>query len=138
MHDLSQLDESFKRYYKEITKGSPESILHIDLHHLQQLGLLSYHNKNVNHSNLTRYFHVIDAPDKITLVNDDFIIWIVPEKENEVATTYSLIALNKDEGPKLEITFVTQGVYNTSRLVIRILEKFLWDIQENEELLESL
>jgi hypothetical protein len=38
----------------------------------------------------------------------------------------------------LELCFITSGVYNTSRLVLRVLEKFLVEIEENEKLLKTL
>jgi hypothetical protein len=44
-----------------------------------------------------------------------------------------LIALNQKGIPRLELAFLTTDVYNTSKLVLRILEKFLHEIQENEE-----
>ena len=55
---------------------------------------------------------MIETTEKITLINDEFVIWIVPEKVNNSATTYTLIALNRNDGPQLEVTFITSGVYN--------------------------
>ncbi len=138
MHDLTLLEESFKKFYRNIKNESPESLIQINLELLHQLNLLHYHSRDGHDPTLTRYFQVIETTEKITLINDDFIIWIVPEKENEIALTYTLIALNRAEGPQLELTFITSGVYNTSRLVLRILEKFLYDIQENEDLLNKI
>lgn len=138
MHNLAQLEESFKKYYSNILKLSPESIIHVDLKLLQQLGLLHYHTREQYDPNLTRYFQVIETAEKITLVNDEFVVWIVPDKIGNVSATYALIALNKPEGPQLEVTFITAGVYNTSKLVLRVLEKLLHDIQENEDLLNKI
>ena len=50
----------------------------------------------------------------------------------------TLIALNHEEQPQLEIAFSTSGVYNSSRLVLRVLEKYLQEIQETEDTLKSL
>lgn len=138
MHNLALLEESFKKFYKTIMNGPPEAVVHINLNILQQLGLLNYHSKEAHDPTLTRYFQVIETSEKITLLNDEFVIWIVPEKVNNSATTCTLIALNRQEGPQLEVTFITSGVYNTSRLVLRILEKFLYDIQENEDYLNRI
>lgn len=138
MHDLSLLEESFKKFYKNIKDSPPDSLFRVDLELLHQMGLLHYHTRNNQHSFLTRYFQVLETKEKITLINDDFVIWIVPEKVNEATVTYTLIALNQSEEPHLELTFITSGVYNSSRLVLRVLEKFLYDIQENENYLNKL
>ncbi len=138
MHNLALLEESFKKFYKNIKSGHPESIIHVNLALLHQMGLLHYHSRDRHDPTLTRYFQVIETTEKISLINDEFVIWIVPEKANEMALTYTLIALHHNEEPQLELTFITSGVYNTSRLVLRVLEKFLYDIQENEEYLNKL
>jgi hypothetical protein len=47
--------------------------------------------------------------------------------------TYTLIALNRgDCEPQLEVAFIASGVYNSSKLVLKVLEKFLIEIQETE------
>lgn len=138
MYNLSLLDESFNKFYRNISHGSPEAVINVNLKLLHQMGLLRYHTTGSHESTLTRYFQVFETPEKITLVNDDFVIWIVPEKTNGVFLTSTLIALNHSEGPHLELIFVNSGVYNTSRLVLQILEKFLCDIQENEDFLSTI
>ncbi len=137
MEDISQLDNCFKDCIKNIYSLLPEGIIDIDLKLLQKYKLLDYYLKNKKNVNLTRFFHVIETSEKITLVNDQFVIWIVPEKINNIPITYTLIALNKEHLPQLEVAFVASGCYNSSRLVLRVLETFLHDIQETEELLEK-
>lgn len=138
MHDLEYLENCYRKYVDNISDCLPEDILNVDLKLLHQLGLLHYHDPDHNDPALTRYFHVIESDEKITLVNDEFIVWIVPEKVNDDPVTYTMIALNTDEEPNLQLCFVTSGVYNTSRLVLRLLEKFLFEIQENESLINGL
>ena len=88
---------------------------------------------------LSQQFFVIEAPEKITLVNDQFIVWIMPEIAFDTSLTYVLIALNRGEQePQLEAAFIASGIYNSSRLVLKILEKLLLDIQETEEALAHL
>jgi len=135
---LTQLEELFNRYIKNINHWLPEGIIDVNLHVLQRFGLLKYHSRDKEDHSLTRYFHVIESPEKITLVNEQFIVWIVPDKIGDVPITYILVALNELEQPKLEIAFSTSGIYNSSRLVLRVLEKFLFDIQENEDAINSL
>jgi hypothetical protein len=139
MHNLALLEESFKKFYKNITGSPAESVMHVNLPLLQQMGLLHYHIKNeLQDPSLTRYFQVFETTEKITLINDEFVIWIVPGKTIGTSQTYTLIALNRPEGPQLELTYINSGVYNTSRLVLRLLERFLRDIQENEDYLGKI
>lgn len=138
MHNIEVLEACYKRFIENMPDWLPEDIIYVDLKLLKKLDLLQYHDPNYNDSNLTRYFHVIESNEKITLINDDFVVWIVPEKIEDVPVTYTLVALNTEREPKLQLCFVTSGVYNTSRLVLRVLEKLLFEIQENEELMMAL
>ncbi len=138
MYDISQLDNCFKNYIKNIHDLLPEGIIEVNLGMLQKHKLLNFYIKNNKDHSLTRYFHVIETTDKITLVNDQFIVWIVPDKIHNTAVTFTLIALNKGDQPRLEVAFIASGCYNSSRLVLRILESFLYEIQETEEFLDKI
>lgn len=138
MNHPSVLEACFKKYIKNIIQWLPDGVVQVDLELLHRLNLLHYYNKEYDDPTLTRYFHVVDSGDKITLVNDDFVVWIVPDKKDNVATTYTLIALNKNDTIHLELAFATSGIYNNSRLVLRLLEKYLFEIQTTEDLLTKL
>ena len=138
MNHPSVLDACYKKYIHDLIHWLPDGITTVDLNLLHSLNLLHYHNKDQNDPGLTRYFHVIDSGDKITLINDEFVIWIVPDKTEQRAVTYTLIALNKNDDIHLELAFVTSGVYNNSKLVLRILEKYLQEIQVTEEYLSKI
>lgn len=133
MYNPAQIEEYFKKYIHNLGQFLPDGVIEVDIDLLHRFDLLNYEKKQ--DPSLTRYFHVIEAMDKITLINDQFIIWIVPETTERSSKTYVLIALNKKGIPELELAFVTSDVYNSSKLVLRILEKFLHEIQENEDLL---
>jgi len=135
MDDISQLDEVYNKFITNLEDWSPEGITEVNLKLLQSFDLLHYHRRESHDPGLTRYFHVVETPEKITLVNEQFVVWIVPDKIENLPVTYILIALNKDSIPHLEIVFQTQGIYNSSRLVLRVLEKYLQEIHETEDLL---
>jgi hypothetical protein len=140
MHNLSLLEECYKKFVKKLPIWIPEDIYFINLELLHSLDLLHF-QPNAEHkdSTLTRYFHIIESPEKITLLNDEFVIWIVSEKFAQASLTYTLIALNRGEQePQLEVAFVASGVYNSSKLVLKVLEKFLLEIQETEITLVKL
>lgn len=138
MHNLALLEESYKKFMKEVANWAPESIIDVNLELLHEFDLLHFHGKPPHDPALTRYFQVVESSEKITLVNDDFVVWIVPERTDDTAMTYTLVSINDKDHPHLELVFVTSGVYNTSRLVLRVLEKFLFEIQENEEMLKRI
>lgn len=138
MHNLALLEESYKKFMKEVASWPPESIIDVNLELLSDFDLLHFHGKIPHDPALTRYFQVVESTEKITLVNDDFVVWIVPERSDDTAMTYTLISINDHDHPHLELVFVTSGVYNTSRLVLRVLEKFLYEIQENEDMLKRI
>jgi len=128
------LENAFNHYMSDLPLHVPDGIVEVDLTLLQELGLLSTEEKHEDISDsLTHNFYVIESADKLTLFNDKFAIWIVPKMLHESPTTFTLIALNEEEQPQLEMVFTTTGVYNHSSLVLRILEKFLEQIEENEE-----
>lgn len=136
MSNLSKFEDYYKKFSQNISSYLPEDIVHVDLELLRGMDLLEYHDPNHNDPSLTRYFHVLESEDKITLVNDEFAVWIVPDRADNIPFTYTFIALNEENrDPKLEMCFVASGVYNNSRLVLRVLEKFLAEIQESEEML---
>ncbi len=137
MDDLAQIEDCYKKYINNINDWIPEGISDVNLYTLQQLDLLDLTRKSPKESALTRYFHVIETSEKITLINEQFIIWIVPEKREHSAMTYTLIALNHPIQPHLEVAFASTGIYNSSRLVLRVLEKYLQEIEDTEETLHK-
>lgn len=138
MHNLALIEEKFKEFYKNITLASSELLIPVNLSLLHHMKLLYFHSPWNKDQSLTRYFQLIESSGKLTLINEDFVVWIVPENAHQIPLTYTVIALNYPEGPKLELIFSAAGVYNTSPTVLRVLEKFLYEIQENEEYLKKI
>jgi len=139
MKDLPLIEDFFNKCIKDLNQWVHDGVIEVDLELLHKMDLLEFHpgKSKKEDDSLTRYFHVIESIEKITLINDDFVIWIVPESGSGVSVTYTLVALNQPEGLRLELVFATSGVYNNSWLVLRILEKFLIEIQENEAIIAS-
>jgi hypothetical protein len=137
MHNLTLIEEYYKKYIKNLYHWIPEGIYSVNLALLHRFDILHFQYPDKQDPVLTRYFHIVESPEKITLINDEFIVWILPDRIDHIPVTYTLVALNKEEQPKLELAFITSGVYNTSHLVLRILEKFLIEIQENESMLDK-
>lgn len=138
MDNLSMLELCYQKYCKDLSSWLPEDIVDVNLELLWEMDLVQYLDETRHDPALTRYFHVIETEEKITLVNDEFVVWIVPDITENTPKTFTLIALNQPKHPKLELAFTTTGVYNTSKLVLRVLEKFLMEIQENEQLISNI
>lgn len=138
MDKIAELDSSYEHFIRRLPELLPDGIVQIDLKLLQRLGLLHEDVQPEASASLTRFFHVVESKEKITLFNDQFVVWIVPEKVNNEPQTLVLIAIEQQSKPQLEMAFSMSGIYNTSRLVLRVLEKFLAEIQENEDLLAEL
>lgn len=134
-----QIDEAYKAFMSDLPKCAHDGVLQIDLHFLHEQGLLdSIHDEPEDSDDLTQYFHVVESAEKVTLFNDQFIVWIVPRMEQEMPMTFILIALNHQDKPHLEVVFTTSGVYNTPRYVLKILQNFLLDMLETEATLLSM
>jgi hypothetical protein len=138
MDNIRQLEIFYRKMTKHLHEWLPEGIIQVDIELLQTLNLLNFPVKDLPDSPLARHFHVIETEEKITLINEEYVIWIVPGVQKGIPITYTFIALNRSHELKLELCFETAGVYNTSRLVLRILEKYLTDISENEALIEKM
>lgn len=133
-----QIEEAYKEFITNLPNWAHDGVTSIDLKFLHDQGLLASLAEDQGDSDdLTQYFHVIESVEKVTLFNEQFIVWIIPKMEGEQPLTYVLIALNHPEKAHLEIVFATHGVYNTPRYVLKVLQHYLIDMLETEETLTS-
>ncbi len=131
--DPNVLESAYREYMKDLPRYAPDGVIDVDLSLLSEFGLLECEEETEEETSLSHSFYVIESPEKLTLFNKKFVVWIVPQVVDEIPSTFTLIALNEDEKTHLEMIFATSGVYNHSSLVLRILEKFLEQIEENEK-----
>ncbi len=136
----ADLEKAYQEYVANLQDWAHDGIVNVDLPLLQECNILdSFHEENETADDLTQYFHVIESIDKVTLFNEQFVVWIVPKMQEEIPATYVLIALRKEEGtPHLETVFTTQGVYNTPKFVLKVLQHFLVDMLETEATIDIL
>jgi hypothetical protein len=138
MLNPQDLEETYQGYMEDLSRYVPDGIYEIDLAFLHELGLLTTEETEDEEAELSYSFYVLESAEKLTLYNQKFIVWIVPQMVDITPTTFTLIALNDGEKPHLEMVFTTSGVYNHSNLVLKILEKFLEEIEENEQEIYNL
>jgi hypothetical protein len=136
MQNPVQIDQAYKDFMSNLPNYAHDGIVSINLRFLHDQGLLDTLSIVDDESDdLTQFFHVIESPEKVTLFNEHFIVWIIPKMEGEHPVTFVLIATNQEQKAQLEVVFTTYGVYNSPRYVLRVLQHFLSDMLETEETL---
>ena len=139
MDTPQEIEAAFIKFMGNLKEYAPDGIMEVDLQLMQELDLLNSEATDEEaDSKLSHSFYVVESQEKLTLFNDRFVVWIVPQVVDDLATTYTLIALNEEQKNRLEMVFATSGVYNHSSLVLRILEKLLDQIDENEQEIHKL
>lgn len=137
MYQLERYDVLFKTFTENLDHWLPDGLIDINLKMLNSLDLL-YFNEIHGHElqkkdMLNQHFHVFETDEKVTLVNEDYVIWIVPYSEDNSHATFTLIARKIGEDDfKMEMGFRASGVYNYSKLVLRVLEEMLREIADTE------
>ena len=134
------LEEAYKEFSKDLLKWAPDGVVQVDLKLLSDLGLLNHAEleHSISDDQLNHYFHIIETPDKVTLFNEQFAIWIVPQVVEETPSTTTLIALLQSNKPHLEIVYLTSGVYNTPKYILKVLQHFLAEVQDTEAVISSI
>src|SRR4051812_5715872 len=101
MINPSILEETYQEFSKDLPKWVHDGIIHVDMKLLNDLGLLSSAEleQSITDAYINQHFHIIETPDKVTLFNEQFAIWIVPELLDDVPTTTTFIALLQNNKP---------------------------------------
>lgn len=139
MKNPTGLEEAYKEFIHHLPIFLPDGIIDVDLALLHENNILGK-SKSETHEDIKHYFHIIETQEKITLFNDDFVIWIVPQSFQGQSITLTLVAhiSTCHKTPNLELAFTNAGVYNTSQIVLQVLEHFLEEIKENNLCISGL
>ncbi len=139
MINPSSLDEAYKEFTKDLGKFLPDGIVSINLQTLHDMGILNSANlEKPTPDNLSHQFHVVETYDKVTLYNEQFAVWIIPQNSQENQSTLAMIALLQNNKPHLEIAYSTSGVYNTPRYILKILQHYLVEVLDTEAILSLM
>jgi hypothetical protein len=135
-----KLEEAFQEFSLNLPKWAPDGVISVNLGLLNDLGLLNNaYLEQPAPENISHFFHVLETPDKITLFNDQFAIWIVPKAEEASPSTLTFIALLQGtNNPHLELVFSTTGVYNSPKYILKVLQHFLSDVMDTEATIASM
>ncbi len=138
MFNPVEIENLYNKYIGNLSEWAHDGLISVSLALLYDLGLLdNFDDIGDDSDDLTQYFHVIESAEKVTLFNEQFIIWIIPRMEQDNPITYVLIAFHSAGKTNLEIVFTTSGVYNTPKYVLKVLQHFLLDMLETEATLTS-
>ena len=134
-----EIDNLYAKYIGNLPEWAHDGLVTVNLKLLYELGLLdNFDDIKDDSDDLTQYFHVIESAEKVTLFNEQFVIWIVPKMEQDTPITYVLIAFQSQGKTNLEVVFTTSGIYNTPKYVLKVLQHFLLDMLETEATLTSI
>jgi hypothetical protein len=134
--DLEQIENQYHLFWGDLAFWFPDGLMNIDLNVLSNLDLLNHFH--LGESSLPYTFSILETVEKITLFNEKFVIWIVPYRSDLSPVTYVLVTRFSGQLLHPEVVFSAAGVYNSSRLVLRILEKLLHEVEETEMELKKL
>ncbi len=135
----NEMEEAYKEFTTNFKKWAPDGIIEIDLEALCDMGLLNRDDFDEEEpDDVTQFFHVTETPDKITLHNEKFAIWIVPKMINEMPTTHTYISQLHKNVPHLELVYVTAGVYNTPKFILKVLQYFLIEVIDTDAIISSI
>jgi hypothetical protein len=134
-----KLEEYFEKFLDDPNYWAQDGVIDVDLEMLKDWGLLNQteEEEKLLQDQFPFYFHVLENNSKVTLFNNQFIVWIVPDIYDEKPCTTVLIALIKEDDLKLEIAYNTMGVYNTPKYVLKTLRHFLTEVIDTEEELST-
>ena len=139
MNNSVDLEQYYNEFTGNLEKWLPDGLVEADIALLERLNLLHYPVvQEMSDSALTRYFQSIESKEKLVLINDHYVIWIVPDRTATIPSTITFIALHKNNEVFLQLGFVNKGIYNNSQLILRLLEKFLMEIQDMEDALNQI
>lgn len=134
-----KLEEYYGKFLNEPSHWVQDGIIDVNLEMLKDWGLLNQteEEEKLLQDQFPFYFHVLENNTKVTLFNNQFIVWIVPDMEEDTPCTTVMIALIKEDDLKLEIVYKTLGVYNTPKYVLKTLRHFLTEVIDTEEEISS-
>ncbi len=137
----AQLEDAFVEFSQNLQKHAPDGIIAVDLNLLHAFGLLdnSKFDQSLSSEELMHYFHVHEAADKVTLFNEQFVVWILPKMIQEAPLTLIFIGrIQPNHKPHLELVFSTTGVYNAPKFILKVLEHFLTEVIDTEAIISSI
>lgn len=134
----SHLEKLYQKFRTNLSKYLPDGMIFVDFELLHEIGEPLEDDDKLTPEEFPHYFHIIETDEKVTLFNQQFAIWIVPQIVSDMPATLTFIARISNQHPKLELMFCTTGVYNTPKHVLKVLRYFLSEVLDTEEVISSI
>lgn len=135
---IEQLDAFFQKLSNQTGDLFPDGIVDINVKVLHDLHLLSEDPPTIHEAPPSSLLQAIESSGKITLYNEKFALWIVPQANTFPPTTITFIARRNGETITPEVAFRTQGIHNRSKTILRLIDRFLIEILETESVIARL
>jgi hypothetical protein len=135
---VEQFDSFFQKLSSQPGEFFPDGIVDITIRVLHALRLLSEDPPTVREAPANSLLQAVESEGRITLYNDKFALWIVPQANAPVPTTITYIARRMEEAFSPEVAFRTQGIHNRSKTILKLIDRYLIEIQETESVIASL
>ena len=138
MINPEKLEKYFHQFTDDLSKWIQDGIQEIDENFVQRAGINIDGQESNSLEDLPFYFHVIETDEKVTLFNNQFIVWIIPKIVNDESLTYTLICYLNENEPKLEVVFTTKQKFNSPKILIKTLRYFLTEMIDTESEIASI
>ena len=137
MVSIEELDAFFDTMSNNVSEMLPDGILDITVKTLHNLRLLGEEPLEEGNEPVAHLLQAIESGGKITLFNDRFVLWIVPQQDVSPSSTIVYVAQHFDETIKPELGFRTTGIHNRSKTILKLIDKFLSEIQETDSVISN-
>lgn len=139
MISLFRVEQAFLVLIANLPHFLHEKVIQVDPHQLRILGLddqqlLLPPDQKYSYCR----FCVIEAKGKLTLINEMFVVWIVPRWNSAKGQTLVVVATCQTGDIQPITAFTLAGWRNTPNAVLKVLEGVLIDIRENDLLCTTL
>jgi hypothetical protein len=136
MLSIDEINAYYDYLEHHTTDLIPDGVVDVDVKLLQSLNILNP-NQTLGGASAKELLQAIDSGGRITLFNDRYVLWIVPQNAISPPSTLVILARCIDNTIKPEIAFKTAGIHNQSKTILQLIDRYLIDIQETEEILQK-
>lgn len=138
MDRFEWLEASFEKWIEEAEGKGLDILYQVDMPLLERMGVVKEGSIVQDYPTGERKFSVIQGLDKMTLYNEQFVVWIVPQNVDDKAASLVWIAQFSKLSEGILMGFLAKGPLNNSKIVLRLLEAFLEEIEETDKLISNL
>lgn len=132
MISLFRTEQVFQDLIRNLPHYLHDAIIQIDDYQLRILGLCDKQlNQPPDQDHSFCRFCVAESGEKLTLINESFISWIVPKWNQLTGETLILVATYQGCDIQLISALVLGGERNSPNAVLKVLERVLIDVWEN-------